>query len=134
MDRRLGFVCLALSLLSCAGNQPGLRWVVPEKFNGCIAMEFNVAGAPALPLEDGKFTLAVPEQSGAFQTSTEPRWGEGLRIEHWRQVGQTRERIEPTCEMAGTLNHVERGTLTLVKCFGQVSRSDCELAGQGRVK
>ncbi|MBZ4419257.1 hypothetical protein [Myxococcus sp. RHSTA-1-4] len=124
---RLRVSWLMVLLLACVERQPGLRWVVPERFNGCVWMEFQVAGAPPLPLEEGKYTIVVPEQGGSLQTSTRPEWGEGLRSEYWRQAGALRERIQPSCH-GSTTSHVERGTVEVARCFGKVSKLDCEKA------
>ncbi|MFP2903999.1 hypothetical protein ACLESD_02775 [Pyxidicoccus sp. 3LFB2] len=131
MSRSLNYSWLSLLLVSCQGNQPGLRWVVPENFNGCVRMEFHVPGAPALPLEEGMYTITLTEPGGLLQTSTRPQWGEGLKDAYLRQRGTTRENIEesPTCHTAGTITHVDRGTVELRKCFGQVPEEDCEKAG-----
>jgi hypothetical protein len=110
-------------LVSCSNSQTGLRWVVPEDFNGCVSASFNVSGAPPLPLEDGWYLLTVTD-GRVMETSTEPRWGEGLRSEFWVQAGAERRRIEPSCH-GGTFTNVDQNTVRKSYCFGKVSENEC---------
>ncbi len=117
-DWRLLALCV---LVACSKPRPGLRWVVPEGFNGCVSASFNVSGAPPLPLEDGWYLLSVTD-GRVMETSTEPRWGEGLRSEFWIQAGAERRRIKPSC-YGGTVTDVARSTVGLSYCFGQVPKN-----------
>ena len=47
--------CLAAVLLAsaCRSGPPGTRWVLPDGFQGCVEVEYEVPGAPALPEEGG---------------------------------------------------------------------------------
>lgn len=117
-------------LLACSNSQPGLRWVVPESFNGCVVVRFQVSGAPPLPIEDGWYLIAVPKEGGVIETSTRPRWGEGLRSEFLSQSGTERRRIEPSC-YGGTFSNVAQSTVKESYCFGQVSENECVKAKQG---
>jgi hypothetical protein len=46
------------------------RFLIPEGYVGWIRIDFNVAGAPELPMEDGYYVFRFPE-SGRLQTSSD---------------------------------------------------------------
>jgi hypothetical protein len=54
-----------------AQNQKTLpyRFLIPEGYVGLIRVDFNVSGAPPLPIEDGFYIFKFPE-SGRLQTSS----------------------------------------------------------------
>jgi hypothetical protein len=106
-------------------NRPGLRWVVPENFNGCVSVYFQVADGPALPTEDGWLLINVPPQGGVLRTSSRPAWGEGLRSEFWIQTKGGRVKTTPTCH-SPTFSHVSEGLVELGYCFGQVTELECK--------
>lgn len=68
-----GFVtALVLTALSHCGGDRRIpqRWHIPNDYTGWIILEYNVAGAPALPIRDG-YLVIQPGPSGRLQTSTE---------------------------------------------------------------
>ncbi len=119
----IGFLCMQVA----CNNRPGLRWIVPENFNGCVSVYFQVEGEPALPVEDGWLLINVPPQGGTLRTSSRPAWGEGLRSEFWLQAKGDRVKTTPTCR-SSTFSHVSEGTVEQVRCFGEVSELECKVA------
>ncbi|WP_369946353.1 hypothetical protein [Vitiosangium sp. GDMCC 1.1324] len=110
-------------LLACSKTPSGLRWVVPEKFEGCVTTRFQVKGAPPLPMEDGWYLISAPPD-GQVTTSTKPLWGERLQTEFYAQSAMGRRRVQPSCD-GGTTTNVAEGTVKLTFCFGPISQRDC---------
>ncbi|MGA9393184.1 MAG: hypothetical protein WBV69_22335 [Candidatus Sulfotelmatobacter sp.] len=50
------------------------RFLIPGGYTGWIRVEFEVQGAPPLPMEAGGYILRVPD-SGALQTSSAEQYG-----------------------------------------------------------
>jgi hypothetical protein len=48
--------------------------LIPEAYSGWVRVEFEVAGAPALPVEDGQLLLRVPS-TGLLETSSPEEYG-----------------------------------------------------------
>jgi hypothetical protein len=51
-----------------------LRLLVPEGYSGWVRVEFEVPGAPALPVEAGQIVLRIPP-SGSLRTSSPEQYG-----------------------------------------------------------
>lgn len=51
-----------------------VQFLIPEDYSGWVRVEFEVAGTPALPREDGRLVLKVPS-SGLLRTSSPERYG-----------------------------------------------------------
>ncbi len=51
-----------------------VRFLIPEAYSGWVRIEFEVAGAPALPVEGGQLVLRIPP-SGLVQTSSAEQYG-----------------------------------------------------------
>jgi hypothetical protein len=73
----LAQLCVSLaSLLGCGGGPrvtPSI-YLVPDGFSGWVMIEFEVAGAPPLPSEDGQRLFIVP-RDGTLQTSSPQELG-----------------------------------------------------------
>jgi uncharacterized protein DUF6843 len=50
------------------------RFVIPEGYTGWIRIEFEVQGAPPLPMEGGQYVIKIPP-SGTLQTSSPEQYG-----------------------------------------------------------
>jgi hypothetical protein len=124
MRRGIRFLALAIPLSGCHPPPPRVQWVLPEGFDGCVQTEFHVAGAPSLPLDNGKYTVTVPQQGGLLQTSTQPAWGESQVFEFWLRKGAALKRIEPDC-LGSPITHVERGTVESRFCLGEGLADGC---------
>jgi len=51
-----------------------VRFLIPEAYNGWVRVEFEVVGAPALPVEGGQLVLRIPP-SGLLETSSAEQYG-----------------------------------------------------------
>lgn len=67
---------LAMWLTGSARNstRPASRFLVPEGYTGWIRVEFEVQGAPPLPMEGGEYVLKIPSD-GVLRTSSAERYG-----------------------------------------------------------
>jgi hypothetical protein len=50
------------------------RFLIPEGYTGWVRIEFEVQGAPALPMEGGEFILRI-SPDGVLRTSSAERYG-----------------------------------------------------------
>ena len=50
------------------------RFLIPEGYTGWIRIEFEVQGAPPLPMEGGQYVIKIPA-SGTLQTSSPEQYG-----------------------------------------------------------
>jgi len=121
----LGLLCMQVA----CSVRPGIRWIIPESFNGCVSVYFQVTDAPALPTEAGWLLVNVPSQGGVLRTSSQPEWGEGLISEFWVQTNAGRAKVTPTCR-SPTSSNVAEGTVDQGYCFGKVSELDCKAVGR----
>ncbi len=55
-------------------TRPASRFLIPEGYTGWIRIEFEVPGAPALPIEGGQYVLKVPPD-GILRTSSGQQYG-----------------------------------------------------------
>jgi Family of unknown function (DUF6843) len=67
---------LALWLGMSARNstRPALRFLIPDGYTGWIRIEFEVPGAPPLPMEGGQYILKIPPD-GILRTSSGHQYG-----------------------------------------------------------
>jgi hypothetical protein len=131
MARMLVWVGMG-ALLACGEKPPGLRWVVPEGYEGCVTTRFHVKDAPPLPMDEGWYLITPAQtQDGQMMTSTRPQWGERLRTEFYAQTSTGRQIVQPSCDAGTTTNPID-GTVKLTFCFGPISKQEC-LRVQGRV-
>ena len=63
-----------LSASARNSTRPASRFLIPEGYTGWVRIEFEVQGAPSLPLENGEFILKVPTD-GVLQTSSPEQYG-----------------------------------------------------------
>jgi hypothetical protein len=69
-------IALGLSL-SLSARHAGLRssqFLIPERYTGWIRVEFEVQGAPPLPMEGGSYILRIPDD-GVLRTSSTEQFG-----------------------------------------------------------
>ncbi len=50
------------------------HFLIPERYTGWIRIEFEVQGAPPLPMESGQYVIRIPS-SGTLQTSSPEQYG-----------------------------------------------------------
>ncbi len=55
-------------------TQRSSRFLIPEGYTGWIRVEFEVPGAPPLPMESGQYVLKIPP-GGVLQTSSAEQYG-----------------------------------------------------------
>jgi len=69
-------ICVAFWLNSSVRHwtRPASRFLIPEGYEGWVRIEFEVHGAPPLPLEDGEYVLKVPAD-GVLRTSSAEQYG-----------------------------------------------------------
>jgi hypothetical protein len=67
---------LAVWLTGSARNstRPASRFLVPEGYTGWIRIEFEVQGAPPLPMEGGEYILKIPPDR-VLRTSSAEQYG-----------------------------------------------------------
>jgi hypothetical protein len=67
---------LGLWLGMSARNSPhrASRFLIPEGYTGWIRVDFEVRGAPPLPMEDGQYILKIPP-GGELRTSSAEQYG-----------------------------------------------------------
>jgi hypothetical protein len=70
------FIGLALWLSVSVRNstRPASRFLIPEGYIGWIRIEFEVQGAPPLPIEAGEYVLKIPP-GGVLRTSSAEQYG-----------------------------------------------------------
>jgi hypothetical protein len=69
-SRWMLFLLWTLStLVSCNRGSRREVWIVPIGYRGWLRLDYNVAGAPVLPIENGSYLVRIP-RSGRLQTST----------------------------------------------------------------
>ncbi len=76
---RIGVVVLSLALLTGLGFWLGMnarhstrrpaRFLIPEGYSGWIRVEFEVQGAPVLPMEGSEYVVKIPA-NGILRTSS----------------------------------------------------------------
>ncbi len=54
--------------------QRSCRFMIPDGYTGWIRIEFEVVGAPPLPLEGGQYVIKIP-LTGVLQTSSPEQYG-----------------------------------------------------------
>jgi hypothetical protein len=75
----LTFVLLAglalwLNVSARNSSRPASRFLIPEGYTGWIRIEFEVQGAPPLPMEAGEYILKIPPD-GVLRTSSAEQYG-----------------------------------------------------------
>ena len=65
------------------GRRDPSRYLVPESYVGWVVIEYDVAGAPALPIRNGAVEVAIPF-SGRLKTSSGQEYG--FALDDWESV------------------------------------------------
>jgi len=65
---------LWLSVSARNSTRPASRFLIPEGYTGWVRIEFEVQGAPPLPMEGGQYILKIPPD-GKLQTSSGQQYG-----------------------------------------------------------
>jgi hypothetical protein len=105
---------LAVWLTGSARNstRPASRFLVPEGYTGWIRVEFEVQGAPSLPMEGGEYVLKIPSD-GVLRTSSAEQYG--WARDHYYYYSAQGTRPLPDSGSAaliwGKINGEESGTL-----------------------
>jgi hypothetical protein len=63
-----------LSLESRHNSTRSARFLIPSGYTGWIRIEFEVSGAPPLPMEGGEYVLRIPA-NGMLRTSSPEQYG-----------------------------------------------------------
>jgi hypothetical protein len=67
-------LALWLSVSARNSTRPASRFLIPEGYTGWIRIEFEVQGAPPLPIEVGEYILKIPPD-GVLRTSSAEQYG-----------------------------------------------------------
>ena len=74
---RLGrMVCLLYLLASCGVVRRGVTVLIPDGFVGWVRVEYEVAGAPTLRVDSGRYLITVPK-TAFLATASKPESGFG---------------------------------------------------------
>src|SRR5690242_2742445 len=65
----LALFCFLAGTVSCGPKARPERWIIPENYTGWLRLDYGVAGASPLPLEN-EFSVVRMPQSGRLQTSS----------------------------------------------------------------
>ncbi len=65
------------------------RFLIPEGYTGWIQVEFEVQGAPPLPMEDGGYVLKIPAD-GILRTSSREQYGWAKDHYYYESAGGVR--------------------------------------------
>ena len=65
---------IALGLVAHHSSRRSSQFLIPEGYTGWVRVEFQVQGAPPLPMEAGGYILKVPD-SGVLRTSSPEQYG-----------------------------------------------------------
>ena len=57
-------------------RRPSSKFLIPENYVGWVRVEFQVAGAPPLPVEQGQYVFRIPP-TGILKTSSPEKFGYG---------------------------------------------------------
>jgi len=68
------------------------RYLIPEGYVGWLRIEFNVEGAPPIPIEDGHYLFKFPP-SGLIKTSSDIEYGWAMD-EYYYSSGDDRRRLK----------------------------------------
>jgi hypothetical protein len=67
-------VAFRLSMSARNSARPAMRFLIPDGYKGWIRIEFDVQGAPALPMEGSEYILKIPPE-GILRTSSGQQFG-----------------------------------------------------------
>ena len=60
---------IMLMLTACSFFYKTEKWIIPKGYVGWLRLDYGVAGAPPLPIENGRFLVRMPP-TGRLQTSS----------------------------------------------------------------
>ena len=66
-------ICFVFSVSQAQTRRPS-RFLIPEGYAGWVRIDFRVANAPPLPIEDGHYLFKIPN-SGRLETSSDLEGG-----------------------------------------------------------
>ncbi|MFZ0293492.1 MAG: hypothetical protein WAL52_07790 [Candidatus Sulfotelmatobacter sp.] len=81
------------------------RFLIPEGYTGWVRVEFEVPGAPPLPMDHGEYTIEIPS-GGILRTSSAEQYG-WARDRYYYYSGQNARSLSDSGESAmiwGKLN------------------------------
>lgn len=67
-------LALWLSVSARNSTRHASRFLIPDGYTGWVRVEFDVQGAPPLPIEDGQYILKIPPD-GVLRTSSAEQYG-----------------------------------------------------------
>ena len=70
----LAGLALLLGMGTVNSTHRSSRFLIPEGYTGWIRIEFEVQGAPPLPMEGGQYVLRIPSE-GVLRTSSAEQYG-----------------------------------------------------------
>ena len=72
---RRSWILLLLATVGCGGTaRTPNRWLIPFGYEGWITLDYEIAGAPALPIEGGARTIRIPV-GASLRTSSKLEYG-----------------------------------------------------------
>jgi hypothetical protein len=112
----MGRVTLTAVLIASCQWPAGERVVFQEGVRGCVTVDYGVAGAPALPVEEGFLLIVVDGGGQRIRTSSATRPGKFVTSEYYDAFSGRRTRVSP-----GVGGHssggADGGVLTMVSCY-----------------
>ncbi len=87
------------------------RFLIPDGYTGWIRIEFEVQGAPPLPVDHGEYTIKIPAE-GVLRTSSAEQYG-WARDRYYYYSGQSMRPLPDSGDSAliwGKLNGEASGT------------------------
>jgi hypothetical protein len=65
----LALCCCLFGMASCGPRSGREKWIIPQNYVGWLRLDYAVAGAPPLPMENGAFVVRMPP-GGRLETSS----------------------------------------------------------------
>ncbi|QDH20382.1 DUF6843 domain-containing protein [Saccharibacillus brassicae] len=100
--KKIAIIWIGLLLVltvGCSERRPASVYLIPEGYEGWVLIDFDQAGAPEIPLEDGKGIFKIGSD-GTLDTSTpEPARGKAEDEYYWVDGQGNRSAIEDITEV-----------------------------------
>jgi hypothetical protein len=137
----LWLAVVPVAMSACRQAPPGTRWILPDAFQGCVEVVYEVPGAVPLPEEEGFQVIFVPSEPSGLEiqgttpagrpirwrltTSSSQRFGEWQRVEVYYL--RATKRVSVTVQMGGgsTAARQEDGSLKQLPGGGRSSNLTC---------
>lgn len=137
----LWLATVVIAIVGCKQPPPGTRWILPDEFQGCVEVVYEVPGAVPLSEEEGFQVIVVPSERSGLEvqsatptgrpirsrlaTSSPQRFGEWQRVEVY--FLRQNKRASVTVQMGGssTAARQEDGSLRQLAGGGRSSQLTC---------